>query len=374
MPKTLRNTPIRDWESGDTVQGFALLTKKELRQDRNNKSYLDLELADASGSIVAKIWADSPAMNGQFEPHQFIAFKGSVKSYRDQLQLSIDACREAVDSDSDHGFDKAKLIPSTREDIDDLWRRLDRVLSAHVRRPVLRRLAEEALRAHEAELREHPAAKSMHHAYRGGLLEHVVSMAELAVRICEHYRDVDRDLVLLGVLFHDLGKLRELGAMPANDYTLEGRLIGHVVIGRDLLRDRCAAIPGFPDDLRILLEHLVLSHQGRKEYASPVEPMTPEALVLHFVDDLDSKLNQLRASREAAPGISYHRGLARYVYLPPLADAACEETAPAVDPHAEEAREPDLPPDHQMETGMDAGGIPGVEELLETQPPLFQPK
>ena len=139
MPKTLRNTPIRDWESGDTVQGFALLTKKELRQDRNNKSYLDLEHADASGSIVAKIWADSPAMNGQFEPHQFIAFKGSVKSYRDQLQLSIDACREAVDSDSDHGFDKAKLIPSTREDIDDLWRRLDRVLSAHVRRPVLRR-------------------------------------------------------------------------------------------------------------------------------------------------------------------------------------------------------------------------------------------
>ena len=124
--------------------------------------------------------------------------------------------------------------------------------------------------------------------------------------------------MLLGVLFHDLGKLHELGAMPANDYTLEGRLIGHVVIGRDLLIERCAAIPGFPDDLRMLLEHMVLSHQGKKEYASPVEPMTPEALALHFIDDLDSKINQLRNSREAATGMQFHRGLGRYVYLPPL--------------------------------------------------------
>jgi 3'-5' exoribonuclease len=170
----------------------------------------------------------------------------------------------------------------------------------------------------------------MHHAYRGGLLEHVVSMAELAVAVCRHYRDLDRDLILLGVLFHDLGKLRELGAMPANDYTLEGRLIGHVVIGRDLLLERAAAIPDFPVDLRQLLEHLVLSHQGKKEFSSPVEPMTPEAVTLHFIDDLDAKLNQLRTAREATPGMLYHRGLARYVYLPatdrdgaqPPADAA----------------------------------------------------
>ena len=157
----------------------------------------------------------------------------------------------------------------------------------------------------------------MHHAYRGGLLEHVVSMAELAAAVCGHYRELDRDLMLLGVLFHDLGKLRELGAMPANDYTLEGRLVGHVVLGRDLLRERCAAIPEFPDDLRLLLEHLVLSHQGKKEFSSPVEPMTPEAVALHFIDDLDAKLNQLRIARESSPGMLYHRGLARYVYLPP---------------------------------------------------------
>jgi 3'-5' exoribonuclease len=207
--------------------------------------------------------------------------------------------------------------------------RLTRICEEKVERPILRRLAAETLAIHGKALREHPAAKAMHHAYRGGLLEHVVSMAELAVQVCAHYRDLDRDLVLVGVLFHDLGKLRELGAMPVNDYTLEGRLVGHVVIGRDLLRDRCAAIPGFPEDLQLLLEHMVLSHQGKKEFASPVEPMTPEAVVLHFIDDLDSKLNQLRASREANPGIVYHRGMGRYVYLPPLQEREMLEEEPA---------------------------------------------
>lgn len=323
--KTLRNTPIRSWEAGDSVQGFALLTKKERREDRNGKSFLDLELTDASGSIVAKVWSDSPALNAQFDTHRFIAFRGTVKSYRDQLQLSVDDCREACEDDRRFGFDEALLIPSTREDIGDLWERLRRGLDL-VQRPVLRLLAARTLETYGASLREHPAAKSMHHAYRGGLLEHVVSMLELAIKVCEHYTDLDRDLVLVGVLFHDLGKLRELGAMPVNDYTLEGRLIGHIVIGRDLLRDQCAAIEGFPEDLQLLLEHMVLSHQGKKEFSSPVEPMTPEALVLHFVDDLDSKINQLRASREASPGMLFHRGLGRYVYLPAVAELAAGET------------------------------------------------
>jgi 3'-5' exoribonuclease len=326
MPKSRRNVPIREWEAGDLVQGFALLTKKEQRQDRNNKSFIDMEVADASGSMVAKVWSDSPAILGQYDVHHFIAFKGLVKNYRDQLQLTIDECREATDDDRRFGFDEALLIPSTHEDIDDLWKRLERIYTEEVDRPVLRRLAAETMSFYKDGLREHPAAKSMHHAYRGGLLEHVVSMAELAVAVCGHYRDLDRDLVLLGVLFHDLGKLRELGAMPANDYTLEGRLVGHIVIGRDLLRERCAAIPYFPDDLQLLLEHMVLSHQGKKEFSSPVEPMTPEALALHFIDDLDSKINQLRIARDAAAGIQYHRGLARFVYLPLPVEPSLDDT------------------------------------------------
>ena len=373
MPKILRNQPIRTWEAGDSVQGFALLTKKEMRQDRNGKSFLDMEIADASGSMVAKVWSDSPALSARFEPHQFIAFRGSVKNYRDQLQLTIDDCREATEGDRHYGFDESKLIPSTREDIDDLWTRLERVYSEDVERPVLRRLAAETLAIHGKALREHPAAKAMHHAYRGGLLEHVVSMAELGRVVCGHYRDLDRDLVLLGVLFHDLGKLRELGAMPANDYTVEGRLVGHVVIGRDLLIERCAAIEGFPGDLRLLLEHMVLSHQGKKEFASPVEPMTPEALALHFIDDLDSKINQLRASRDASPGMQFHRGLGRYVYLPPPPSPedlleqqeAAELDAISAEPHALEIAEMEMPPEFEEGDGT-------VEETAEVQAPLFR--
>ncbi len=321
MSETRQNAPIRTWQEGDTVSGFALLSRKELRQDRNNRDYLDLELTDASGSISGKVWSDSPALDGDFEAHQFVAFKGQVKRYRDQLQLNVVECREATEDDRRYGFDEPQLVPSTPEDIDDLWSRLE-AACGKIERPLLRRLAEETLTAWGEALREHPAAKSIHHAYRGGLLEHVVSMAELAVRVCEHYPRIDRDLVLLGVLFHDLGKLRELGAMPANDYTLQGRLVGHVVLGRDLLRERCAAIDGFPDDLRLQLEHLVLSHQGRLEFGSPVEPMTAEALALHFIDNLDSKLAQLRQAASGAGGFQYIRGLGRMVYLGADTDGA----------------------------------------------------
>src|SRR6185295_14176734 len=149
-----KNLPVRSWQSGDTVQGFALLTKKELRQDKNGKSFLDLEVADSSGSMAAKIWADSPAMQGQFEVHRFIAFRGLVKNYKDQLQL---------------WFDESLLVPSTREDIGDLWRRLTLLMTEGVERPILRRLASETMEIYGAALREHPAAKTMHHAYRGGL-------------------------------------------------------------------------------------------------------------------------------------------------------------------------------------------------------------
>lgn len=338
------NEPIANWQDGDAVQGFALLSKRELRQDKNGREYLDLELRDAASAIPAKVWSDNQgAMETTPEVHRFVKLKGTVRLFRshNQLQLTIERCREAHDDDRAAGFDEAALIPTTREDIDELWERLHRIFRERIARPVLRRLAEETLATH-VELREHPAAKAIHHAYRGGLLEHVTSMAVMANRVCDHYPELDRDLVLTGVLFHDLGKLIELGAMPANDYTLAGRLVGHVVLGRDLLRARCAAIENFPADLQLHLEHLVLSHQGLKDYGSPVEPMTPEAIALHFLDDLDSKLNQLRAAREIGPLVQYSRGMGRHMYLglpvsgeheePVAAESAAEEPEASVEP------------------------------------------
>lgn len=331
MPER-RNEPIKSFQEGDVVQGFALVVRREVRQDRSGRDYVDMDLADASGSISAKAWWDSKALQRAFRQHSFVAYRGLVKSYREQLQLVVDDCREATDADRAYGFDEASLVPTSRYDIGELWRRLETLLARQVKRPQLQRLVRETLAQVGAELREHPAAKSIHHAFRGGLLEHVVSMAELADRICDHYPELDRDLMLVGALFHDLGKLRELGAMPANDYTLEGRLVGHVVLGRDLLLERCAAILDFPPDLRLQLEHLILSHQGQRDFGAVVEPMTPEAVALHFIDDLDSKLAQLRMARESGVAVQWHRTLQRYLYFaPPAAGVDVEpvETEPA---------------------------------------------
>ena len=324
MPQPVRNQPIARWREGDLVQAFAYLVRKDQRQDRKGSSYLHLELQDRSGLMTAKVWPDSQAMPGRFEAMQFVAVEGLVQRYREGLQLVVRRCRAAVEDDRRYGFDETLLVPTTREDLGELWTRLESAID-RVERPVLRLLAAETLAAWGPRLREHPAAKSIHHAYRGGLLEHVVSMLELALGVAAHYRELDRDLLLLGVLFHDLGKIHELGPMPVNDYTKQGRLVGHIVIGRDMLLERCAAIPGFPDDLRLHLEHLVLSHQGTRAFGSPVEPMTAEALALHFVDDLDSKLCQLRLARDLGNGFHYLRPLGRHLFLgeelPPPFDA-----------------------------------------------------
>ncbi|MEM7587547.1 MAG: HD domain-containing protein [Acidobacteriota bacterium] len=315
-----RNEPISTWEDGDFVQGFALLSRKDVRQDRNGRDYMDVELTDSSGSVTGKIWPDSPAIKGRFAEKDFVAFKGTIKLYRDQPQVNIDYCREAVERDREGGFDPAELIPSTPEDIDDLWQRLQTLVPGRIERPALRRLAEEAQDRFGAQLREHPAAKSIHHAYRGGLLEHVVSMGELANQICDHYPELDRDLLLLGVYFHDLGKLREIGAMPRNDYTLEGQLVGHIVIGVEMLHTCCAAVEAaaeaVPAELRLHLEHLIVSHHGRREYGSPIEPSTPEAFALHLIDNLDSKLLQLRGlARSGVEGVQYVKPLGRSIYF-----------------------------------------------------------
>ena len=334
MTQVVHNKAIGDWEEGDYVQGFAFLAKKDRRQDRNGKDYLDLQLADSTSSIAGKVWGGSPALESDFEAHSFVAFRGSVRSYRDQLQLNVDHCRPVSEEDRKYGFDETELIPSTREDIDELESRLRDALD-RVERPILKKLVRETLELHGEELKKHPAAKMMHHAYLGGLLEHTCSMAELALQVCDHYRDLDRDLILVGVLFHDLGKLLELGAMPANDYTLEGRLVGHVVMGRDLLLERCAAIEDFPADLKLHLEHLVLSHQGKKEYSAAVEPMTPEALALHFIDDLDSKLNQLwNARHNSDEPLQFIKGLSRYMYLGEKAEAAESDPPEQTEPES----------------------------------------
>jgi 3'-5' exoribonuclease len=338
------NEPIAMWQAGDSVTGFALVRRKERRQDRNGRDFIDLELADATGSMAAKIWGDSPALESEFEAYQFVAFKGTVKRYRDQLQLTVQKCRVASEQDRERGFDEANLIPTTSKGIPELWSRLEELYDQEISNPILHRLARNALAQYGSALREHPAAKSIHHAYRGGLLEHTVSMAELARFLGRHYTELDTDVLLLGVLFHDLGKLQEIGSMPVNEYTPEGRMIGHIILGRDLLREQCEAIEGFPEELQLHLEHLVLSHQGLLEFGSPVEPMTAEAIALHMIDNLDSKLAQLGQARESMQGFQFLRGIGRLVYLGP------EERAEDRSDEGDSAGQPESPAQLKLET------------------------
>lgn len=315
MPTVRLHEPMTTWEEGDFVQAYALVNRKERRQDKKGRDYLDLELVDATGSIPGKVWPDSPALDAAFDEKQFVLFKGVVRLFKDHLQVNLDFCRQVNDNDKSEGFDPSDYVPTTPEDVEDLKRRLGALFPGVLKREALQRLARQTLSRHGEALYEHPAAKTIHHAYRGGLLEHVVSMAELGMKVCDQYPDIDRDLVLMGVLYHDLGKLRELGAMPVNDYTLEGQLVGHVVLGHRMLTECCAAVADFPADLQVHLEHLVLSHQGRREYGSPMEPATPEAFVLAFIDDLDSKLNLLRQVRRQGGGLQYVRSMGRSIYL-----------------------------------------------------------
>lgn len=319
MPIVRINEPIAAWEDGDFAQGFALVSRKEVRQDRNGRNYVDLEITDATGVVPAKIWPDSPAIKGHFNEKDFVAFKGTVRHFKDQLQLNLDFCRAVEAEDYQKGFDPSLLIPTTPENLDELKRRFAAIFPKAIERAELQLLVEEALRRFGAAFEEHPAAKSIHHAYRGGLLEHVVTMAELALKVAAQYRELDRDLLLLGVFFHDLGKLRELGAMPANDYTLEGQLLGHIVLGQNMLHECVAALGDVvPRQWVLHLEHLIVSHHGQREWGSPVEPATAEALVLHQIDNLDSKLNQLRTVRRTAgTGLQFLRPLNRTVYLDP---------------------------------------------------------
>lgn len=164
-------------------------------------------------------------------------------------------------------------------------------------------------------------------------------MAELALEVSRHYPELDSDIMLIGVLYHDLGKLREIGAMPENDYTISGRLVGHVIFGRDMLIERCAAIDDFPPELKLHLEHLILSHQGRLEFGSPVRPMTAEALALHFIDDLDSKLAQLRQASENEPPLQFLNGLGRYIYTRLGPDEAEHRAGPDGSEDADEVSE-----------------------------------
>jgi 3'-5' exoribonuclease len=280
-----------NFDEGKLFDGFFLVLLKQQRTTKTNKPYLNLILGDKTGQLEGRVWELSdPRIAKEFERGDIVKARGSASRFDDRLQMKIDQLRMAQPGE----VDKTDLLPSTTYDVAALWRQLLSFVESFTN-PDLKLLVTTLLDdpALAAAYREAPAAKQLHHAWLGGLLEHVVSLLTLADRVATHYPLLDRDLLLTGVILHDLGKLRELSWEIGFEYTVEGMLLGHIQIGTALVERAIDSLPGFPPRLKTLVLHMILSHHGKLEFGSPKLPMIPEALALSFLDDLDAKMQAM---------------------------------------------------------------------------------
>ena len=310
---------IRTLKEGDLFQGFLLAQEAAYKTSAKGSEYLELKLGDASGDLKAFLW-DVRAVEGDMDAIRsdvFVRVKGAVTSYNGRLQLKLDKARFAADAEVG---DFSAFFPVSARPVPEMLAELDGCIGS-VRDPWIRQLLsglfveDAALRAAFAQA---PAAKSMHHAYLGGLLEHTLSILGMADRACGHYRGLNRDLVVAGVFLHDVGKTAELSYQRSIGYTDAGNLLGHIAIESEWISRAVGKIPGFPEELRMQILHIVLSHHGRLEFGSPVLPKTPEALLVHYLDDLDGKLEVMfRAVKDEAGSGSwspFSRALDRMIY------------------------------------------------------------
>jgi 3'-5' exoribonuclease len=284
------------FDEGKTFDSFFLVLAKQQRTTRSNKPYLNLVLGDKTGLIEGRVWdPGDPRIAKDFERGDIVKVRGSFSRYEDRAQVKVDQLRKALAGEAD----KMDMLPATTRDVGALWAqleaRVESLANSDLKRLLKALLADSAL---AQAYREAPAARQLHHAWLGGLLEHVVSLLGLADRVAAHYALLDRDLLVAGVILHDIGKIRELEWETGFDYTVEGVLLGHIQMGVDLVEKAIAGLPGFPDRLRTLVLHMILSHHGRLEFGSPKLPMIPEALVLNFLDDLDAKMQAMASEFE----------------------------------------------------------------------------
>jgi 3'-5' exoribonuclease len=300
-------------QENKVITSSFVVASKQVKAKKNGEPYLAVTLADRTGQIEAKMWDNVEEFIDVFEQDDFLKIKGLINKYKNRFQLTIHKLRRMEEAE----IDFTDYLPKTTKDIGELWRTLTEFV-ATFQNPHLKALVE--LFMADAEIGERyrnaPAAKTLHHAYIGGLLDHVVSLFRSCDLMCRNYPQVNRDLLLTGAFLHDIGKIHELTYNRAFSYTTRGQLLGHMIIELEMLQAKLAKLPGFPAELKALLEHLIISHHGQYEFGSPKLPMFPEALMLHYLDDLDSKMEAMRAhfEREAeleGPWTSYNASLGR---------------------------------------------------------------
>ena len=340
---------INQIKEGAAVDDIFLVKEMSRAETRAGKPYLVMTLMDRSGEIGARLWDNADAFSGASEPGNLVQVSGQAQAYRGILQLKIDSVLP-VDIKEAH---RELFLQASKRDIGEMAREITS-MAYKVGAPFYRKLLLKFFRDSHflQEFQEAPAAKSMHHAYLGGLLEHTLDVAKLACLVADFYPALDRDLLITGAMLHDIGKTRELAfdGFPF-EYTVRGRLVGHLVIGVEMIQDRIKTISDFPEDMATRLQHLVLSHHGRYEFGSPSLPMLSEAFVLNFLDDLDAKLNFLGRLEEQAPGPGYQwsdfqRTLERFLYIKGRPHAEGGDTAPSREQDSEESAGPNSRQQH----------------------------
>jgi 3'-5' exoribonuclease len=322
---------VEQLADGDTVDDVFLVVDKQLRANRNGNLYIQLDLGDRSGTINARMWNAGEPLYKSFDPGDFLVVKGKVQLFQGSLQLIANSLEK-------HDANRVELtdfLPHTKQDISKLLERLKAAVRK-VADPHLRALAE-AYFIDDAFMRAFarcPAGVKVHHAYVGGLLEHVVTMMDVADRVLPLYPEVNRDLVVMGVFLHDSGKVRELSFARTFSYTDEGQLLGHLTLGIEMLDEKARGVPDltgepFPPELLLRLKHLILSHHGQAEFGSPKIPMTPEAVALHAIDLMDSRIHiavrEIADDRGESAWTPYNAAMGRRLYKGGRPAAAADE-------------------------------------------------
>jgi 3'-5' exoribonuclease len=290
---------VSDLGSEQTITTFFLVHEKEIRNTREGKTYLRLELGDRSGTIEARMWDQFEIVARDVNRDDFVKVQARVEIYRNKPQLSLQQLRRARPEE----VELADFLPHTTADVEKLFAQLlefaGSIKNFWLKKLVTTMITDPAV---AARYKRAPAAKVMHHAYLGGLIEHVISLCGLAKQIAAHYPELDVDLLLTAAILHDVGKLDELCYERAITYTTEGQLLGHIVMEFETVSKAIDSIEGFPPALKIVVQHILISHHGQYEFGSPKLPMIREAMVFHYLDDLDSKLAAVRAALAGPSG------------------------------------------------------------------------
>src|SRR5947207_654676 len=290
---------VSELNSEQNVTTFFLVCEKEIRNTREGKPYLRLELGDRSGTIEARMWDQFESAAKGINRDDFVKVQGRVEIYRNRPQLAVLQVRLAKPEE----IDLADFLPQTKADVAKLYGELLEY-AASIANPWLKKLVTAILNdpAIAVRYKKAPAAKVMHHAYLGGLLEHVVGLCGLARQVAAHYPELDLDLLLTAAILHDVGKLDELCYTRAIGYTTSGQLLGHIVMEIETVSRAIDKIAGFPAELKTVVQHLLISHHGQYEFGSPKLPMIREAMVFHYLDDMDSKMAAVRAALASESG------------------------------------------------------------------------